>query len=262
MAKTELWSQEGICPRGRSPGLTRVWKPREPGVQRGSRRVLRPGSSSPGRPVQCRLGQAEPRRTRGGEAPAPAPPTLAGPGPGGHPAHPDPAPSAKGGEHFESSGWARGWQTVCRRIQRPDPGQHWTNTRLISSKQSHQRWLKTSPDSFPLISRRTPVALQLLCKAILSIYLLSAWSWMEGAEVPRLSGALLWAVSCWRHPSPGTTSQFLRPVRTALLSQREQVLKRLRELPGQFPSVAHQPVRCEAAGGCPGERGWPGWWMP
>lgn len=210
--------------------------------------------------VPLGAGGASQNPRRGG--PSPAPPTLAGPGPGGHPAHPDPAPSAKGGEHFESSGWARGWQTVCRRIQRPDPGQHWTNTRLISSKQSHQRWLKTSPDSFPLISRRTPVALQLLCKAILSIYLLSAWSWMEGAEVPRLSGALLWAVSCWRHPSPGTTSQFLRPVRTALLSQREQVLKRLRELPGQFPSVAHQPVRCEAAGGCPGERGWPGWWMP
>lgn len=31
--------------------------------------------------------------------------------------------------------------------------------------------------------------------------------------------------SCWRHPSPGTTSKLLRPVCTAFFSQREQALE-------------------------------------
>lgn len=136
--------------------------------------------------MRCRLGRAEPHRARGGGggalwpcsayihqsgSPEVTQPTLHSAPRAGSTLNPVGGLRAVRQSVGESRGQTRGTLDKHPVKQR--------------QTQSPQRWLKISPDSFPLISFWVSVALRLLSKSILSIYLPGAWSWVEGAEGPR-----------------------------------------------------------------------------
>lgn len=94
---------------------------------------------------------------------------------------------------------------------------------------------------------RTPAAPQLLSKAILSTYLLRAWSWVEGAEVAtQLQLCCGQSVAEETQPWHHLQTSWARMNRLSLPAGPSSDVTQVTSWP--FPSIAHQSDRCEAAG--------------
>lgn len=126
--------------------------------------------------------------------------TPASPGPRGHPAHPAACTQRQRRGALESGRQVgSGLQIVCRRINKTDPGSTGQTPPLSSSKHSHS---EEAPNLSRFLSLNIPpgprgrAATRQGCLE----YLLTGCLVL----VQSAGRALLWAVSCWRHPSPGT----------------------------------------------------------